>query len=166
MVKEKLCWDEESAVLHCWRKAHGEHRLHKDVLLSMAGLAASPTWHSWEAVTALGWGAKKKPPKTPPSAWKKKKRGQKDGERRWGVCGHVWRRENAGGAGVSMEPSRGQAVPGATGQTKASPTERYQVKKIPYFLYIATTRELRKYTVGGISTTKEPIAVPHPLLPR
>lgn len=103
---------------------------------SMAGLAASPTRHSREAVTSSGWGANKnkKASKTPPSIRKKqKKRGEKEGERRWGVCGRVRRREKAGGPGVSKEPSRGQAAPGAAGTTKASPTEHYQARKFLIF---------------------------------
>lgn len=60
MVKEKLCWDEGCAVLHCWRKAQVEHSLHEDVPFSIAGLVASPTQHSREAMTSSGWEGKKK----------------------------------------------------------------------------------------------------------
>lgn len=80
-----------------------------------------------------GGQTKKKASKTPPSIRKKKKRGEKEGERRWGVCGHVRRREKAGGPGVSKEPSRGQAAPGAAGRTKALPTEHYQARKFLIF---------------------------------
>lgn len=79
VVKEKLCWEEGGAVLHCWRKARGQRRLREDAPRSAAGLAASPTRHSREAMTSLGWGGQKKASKTPPSIRKKKKRGEKEG---------------------------------------------------------------------------------------
>lgn len=129
VVKKKLCWNDGCAVLHCWRKARRERCLREDVLLSVAGLEASPTRHSPEAITSSGWGGEKKYlQKTPPSAGKKKRR-EKVGEKRWGVCGRDRRRENASGPGVSKEPSQGHAAPETTGQTKASPTECYQVRK-------------------------------------
>lgn len=51
----------------------------------------SPTRHSREATTSTGWGGEqKKASKPPPSAGeKKKKRGEKEGERWWGVCGNL-----------------------------------------------------------------------------
>lgn len=97
-----------------------------------AKMLRSPTRRSWEAMTSSGWGAKKNASKTPPSA-REKKRGEKEGEKRRGVCGHVRRRENTSSPGVSKEPSRGQAAPGATGQTKALPNECYQVRKFLIF---------------------------------
>lgn len=77
-------------------------------------------------------GVGRKPPKPLP-VLRRRRRGEKKGERRWEVCGHVRQRENAGGPGVSKEPSRGQATPGAAGRTKASPTEHYQVRKFLSF---------------------------------
>lgn len=123
VVRGKLRWEEGCAVLHCWERA--------PKTLRSPWQGSRP---SREATTSSGWGAEKKTSKTPPSTGKKKKkRREKEGERRWGVCGRVRRRENASGPGVSNGPCRGQAAPGATGWTKASPTECYQVRKFLIF---------------------------------
>lgn len=124
MVKEKLCWEERCAVLHCWRKARRERCPCEDALLSHPAFLGGND--------LLGVGDEKSASKTPPRAREKKRR-EKEGEKRWGVCGHVRRRENTSGPGVSKEPSQGQAAPGATGQTKASPTKCYQVRKFLIF---------------------------------
>lgn len=67
---------------------------------------------------------------------------------------------------VSDKPSQRRAATAAAcnprydprGGQRHRPLEYYYVegKKTPYFLYIATITELRKYTVGGIITQKSP----------
>lgn len=131
--EEKLCWEQGCAVLPCWRKARAERPLHEDAPLSVAGLMASPTQHSRGEMPSSGLGVGGKAPKPLPVLGRRRRRGEKKGERRWEVCGRVRQRENAGGPGVSKEPSRGQATPGAAGRTKASPTEHYQVRKFLSF---------------------------------
>lgn len=74
--KEKLCWDEGYAVLHCRRKARGERHLREDIPLSIAELAASPTQHSREVMTSSGWGAEKNASKTPSQCWEEEEEGR------------------------------------------------------------------------------------------
>lgn len=123
MTKEELCWEWGCAVLPCWRKVRGQRCPPKDAPLSVMGLRPLPPGIPRRQPPPWGGGRQKNASKTPPSAGRKKKeRGEKEGERRWGVCGRVRRRENAGGPGVSKEPSH-----------KGIAHRTLPGKKIPYF---------------------------------
>lgn len=99
-----------------------------------------------------------------------RKRGRKRMRRGVCTCPSVRRREKC--QRVSDEPSQGWAAAAAARNPRYDPRRgqrhrplRYYCvkgKKTPYFLYIATITERRKYTVGGYHYTKEPIAFPPP----
>lgn len=62
VVKEKLCWEEGCAVLHCWRKVRRERHPCEDALLS------HPAFPGGNDLLGVGeWKKKKKKASKPPS---------------------------------------------------------------------------------------------------
>lgn len=132
------------AVLHHWRRARRERRL--------LGTLNSPWQESLPLPPAIPGveGAKKY--LQAPSQHQEEEEERKRGREEVGCAGM------SGGEKTPVVPEHPRSLPeGRQGREPLSgQRHRPPAKKIPNFLHIATTRELKKYTVGGIITQKSP----------